>query len=83
MPGAITVKHKVQDWVFAVGCFVLAVGLLPALSGHISTPAWSAALTATVLAIFGLTYLSMKFYWAFAMASVQAVLWIVVLSKVI
>lgn len=69
---------NLHDVIFAAGSVVLIAALIPALYKRIDVPLWTAALTGSVLAVYGINYLTMGFPLSAAGLLVQALLWGVV-----
>lgn len=79
MPNKIATN--LHDAIFAIGGVALCIATIPAAFGAISTPVWTSAMLSGILFIFGINYLTMRYWWAAITIMIQAGLWSIVLIR--
>lgn len=72
---------SIHDLIFFIGSVGLCLALIPALKHKIAAPRWTAAITATVLAIFAINYATMGFPLSTIALAGQALLWFLVMLR--
>lgn len=69
------VSTQVHDLVFAIGSAVLLLAMLPAVWKKALIPASTCWITGSVLLVFGLNYLSMKYWYAMVVEAGNVACW--------
>jgi hypothetical protein len=64
-----------QDWVLAVGSFIFVIALIPSIQSPDKPALSTSVLTAAVLGIFALTYMTLSLWLAAFTTSMTCVCW--------
>ncbi len=66
---------SIQECIFVLGSIIFIVALLPSVYSKNKPDTKTSLMTGTVLTVFGVTYISMDFYFAAVTSLVTAALW--------
>ena len=73
--------HHWQDIILASGQFVFSAALIPSVISKNKPSFWTSFPTGVVLAIFGLTYLTLHLWFAAGATFVSATIWLVLAAQ--
>ena len=69
--------HRWQDIVLAVGSLIFAFALLPSVFSKHKPAVWTSLLTASVMAVFSVTYASLSLWYTASTSTLATTLWFV------
>lgn len=64
-----------QDYIFAIGSICFIIALIPTIRSQDKPPLFTSWLTATILTIFSITYLSLDLKYAATTTAITALCW--------
>lgn len=70
-----------QDWLICIGCFVLAVSMIPSVTGKEKPPRITCGIMASVLLSFAVAFGTLDLWLSLAGAMSQVTMWTILLFQ--